>query len=53
MGGIIVQTWQTKKELPPDISENFNLPIIIDRKKLAKLPEMLALGKGETSEKEM
>lgn len=51
MGGIIIQTWQTKKEIPPEITDNFNLPIIVDRKKLAKLPEMLYL-KGELSEKE-
>jgi hypothetical protein len=51
MGGIIIQTWQTKKEIPADITENFNLPIIVDRKKLARLPEMLS-NKGELSEKE-
>ena len=51
MGGIIVQTWLTKKEVPPELTNNLNLPIIIDRKKLSKLPELLAI-KGEISEKE-
>ena len=51
LGGIIVQTWITKNEVPNDIPENFNLPIIIDRKKLAQLPDLLSI-KGNFSEKD-
>ena len=39
-GTVIMQNWNTKKNIPKDIGEFLNLPSLIDRKKLIK-PEHL------------
>ena len=39
-GSIIIQNWNTKNDIPPEI-ENVNLPIIVDRSKIQHgLPDM-------------
>ena len=39
-GSVIMQNWNTKKNIPKDIGEFLNLPSLIDRKKFIK-PEKL------------
>ena len=36
-GNVIMQNWNTKTNIPKDIGEYINLPVIIDRKKLKNL----------------
>ena len=36
-GNVIMQNWNTKTNIPNDIGEYINLPVIIDRKKLKNL----------------
>ena len=36
-GTVIIQNWNTKKNIPKDIGEYINLPSLIDRKKMIKL----------------
>ena len=36
-GTVIIQNWNTKKNIPKDIGELLNFPSLIDRKKLMKL----------------
>ena len=33
MGSVIMQNWETKKDIPSDIGELIHSPIFIDRKK--------------------
>ena len=39
-GTVIIQNWNTKKNIPKDIGELLNLPSLIDRKKLMKLEKL-------------
>ena len=36
-GTVIIQNWNTKKNIPNDIGELLNLPSLIDRQKIMKL----------------
>ena len=38
-GTIIMQNWNTKKEVPKDIGQCLNLPVIVDRSKVKRLME--------------
>ncbi len=40
-GSIIIQNWNTKTEIPKELEEYVNLPIIIDRNKLTKQKNLL------------
>ena len=39
-GTVIIQNWNTKKNIPKDIGELLNLPSLIDRKKIMKLDKI-------------
>ena len=39
-GTVIIQNWNTKKNIPKDIGELLNLPSLIDRKKVMKLEKL-------------
>ena len=39
-GTVIIQNWNTKKNIPKDIGELLNLPSLIDRKKIMKLEKL-------------
>ena len=39
-GTVIIQNWNTKKNIPKDIGELLNLPSLIDRKKIMKLDKL-------------
>jgi hypothetical protein len=39
-GTVIIQNWNTKKNIPKDIGELLNLPSLIDRKKIMKLEKI-------------
>ena len=39
-GTVIIQNWNTKKNIPKDIGELINLPSLIDRKKIMKLEKL-------------
>ena len=39
-GTVIMQNWNTKKNIPKDIGEYVNLPSLIDRKKLIKVEKL-------------
>lgn len=40
-GGIVIQNWNTKKEIPKELEEFQNLPIIVDKNKLTNKRPML------------
>ena len=39
-GTVIMQNWNTKKNIPKDIGEYVNLPSLLDRKKLIKVEKL-------------
>ena len=42
-GNVIMQNWNTKSNIPKDIGECINLPVIVDRKKISKLKNLSSL----------
>ena len=43
MGSVIIQNWETKRDIPPDIGELIHYPVFIDRAKFKKQKELKAL----------
>ena len=42
MGSVIIQNWETKKNIPSDIGELIHCPVLIDLKKYKQTADILA-----------